>query len=64
MGNLSASEKGGMRAAIIITVMAALLAGIASDDFVTGFLVTAVVCGIALMAAMVLARIVNARRRR
>ena len=64
MGYLSASEKGGLRAGAIIVVMAALLAGIASDNFLSGFLITALVCGIALMAAMMLARAVISRRNR
>nr|WP_296770543.1 hypothetical protein [Rhodococcus sp. (in: high G+C Gram-positive bacteria)] len=64
MGNLSASEKSGMRGGLLITVMAAFIAGIASDDFVTGFVITAVVCAIALFAAASLARIVISRRNR
>ncbi|SNS27817.1 hypothetical protein [Rhodococcoides kyotonense] len=64
MEPLSASEKSGLRAAMVITVMAAFLAGLASDNFVTGFLLTAVVCGVALIAATFLARLVVSRRNR
>ncbi|WP_072802096.1 hypothetical protein [Rhodococcoides yunnanense] len=64
MGYLSASEKSGLRAGMVLTVMAAFLAGIASDSFVSGFLITAVVCSVALTAAAFLARAVVSRRRR
>ncbi|MDJ0391853.1 hypothetical protein QMK17_00725 [Rhodococcus sp. G-MC3] len=64
MENLSASEKNGLRGGLLITVMAAFIAGIASENFVTGFVITAVVCGVALLAATVLARIVISRRNR
>lgn len=49
---------------MVVTVMAAFLAGIASDNFVSGFVITAVVCGIALLAATFLARAVVSRRNR
>ncbi len=64
MGNLSASEKSGLRAGMVITVMAAFLAGIASENFVSGFAITGVVCAIALLAATFLARVVVSRRNR
>ena len=64
MGNLSASEKSGLRAGMVITVMAAFLAGIASENFVSGFAITAVVCAVALLAATFLARVVVSRRNR
>lgn len=53
-----------MRGGLLITVMAAFIAGIASDNFVTGFAITAVVCAVALVAAASLARIVISRRNR
>ena len=64
MGNTTGSEKSGLLAGLVITVMAAFLAGIASDNFVSGFVITAVVCGIALVAAQFLVRVVIARRNR
>jgi hypothetical protein len=64
MDNLSGSEKGALRGGLLITVMAALIAGIASENFFTGFVLTAVVCGVALLAATLLARVVISRRNR
>lgn len=64
MEKLSGSEKSGLRAGMVITVMAAFLAGIASENFVSGFVITAVVCAVALLAAQFLARAVVARRNR
>lgn len=64
MGNLSASERSAVRAGMVLTVMAAFLAGIASDNFVSGFAITAVVCIVALLAATFLARAVVSRRNR
>lgn len=64
MENLSASEKNALRAGLVITVMAAFIGGIASDNFVSGFLITAIVCGVALLAAQLLARVVVSRRNR
>lgn len=64
MGNTAGSEKSGLFAGIVITVMAAFLAGIASDNFVSGFVITAIVCAIALIAARFLARVVIDRRNR
>lgn len=64
MFNQSSPEKSGLFAGLVITVMAAFLAGIASDNFVSGFVITAIVCGIALLAAQFLARIVISRRNR
>ena len=64
MGNISASEKSGLRAGMVITVMAAFLAGIASENFVSGFAITAAVCAVALLAATFLARAVVSRRNR
>ena len=64
MGTLSPSEKNALRAGLVITVMAAFIAGIASENFVSGFVITAIVCAIALAAAQVLARVVNGRRNR
>lgn len=64
MGTLSPSEKNALRAGLVITVMAAFIAGIASDNFVSGFVITAIVCGAALLAAQILARVVNGRRNR
>lgn len=51
-------------AGVLLTVMAAFLAGIASDNFVAGFAITAVVCSVALAAAHFLARAVISRRNR
>ncbi|MGA9872027.1 MAG: hypothetical protein WBQ44_12905 [Rhodococcus sp. (in: high G+C Gram-positive bacteria)] len=64
MGNLTSSERNGLRAGMVITVMAAFLAGLASDDFMTGFVTTAIVCAIALVAATFMARVVNSRKNR
>ncbi|MFC8180037.1 MULTISPECIES: hypothetical protein [Nocardiaceae] len=59
MGNKSA-----LRAGLILSVMAAFLAGIASDNFVTGFAITAAVCVVALLAAHFAAQRVISRRNR
>ncbi|AYJ49464.1 hypothetical protein [Rhodococcus sp. P1Y] len=64
MSNLSASDRNGLRAGAVITVMAAFLAGIASDNFWSGFVITAIVCAVALLAAHVLSRAVISRRNR
>lgn len=53
MDRLSDAQRRGLPAGVLLSVMAAILGGIYADSFVTGFLLTAAICVVALIAATV-----------
>lgn len=54
MYRLSDAQRRGLPAGVLLSVMASVLGGIYSDDFLTGFALTAGICAVALIGATLL----------